>query len=329
MEFFSPSLLALMNHQRQEESLRESRSQILEDLLRHRLLHYQAGIQPNLAGIMANHFLHQQHFEGVITPPSMHISGLSFGLNRTYPSLLPIDELGPDRSANTERVALATDPVWPGSRPRLASIPQLPPWSFPVPSRYDLREGDNEPNMEASGLFTLPPREFPPKCLPVILAIQDDGVKLSPRQAFLRLQIEAFEASEDEVAVHARGRNKKIKLRQVGIRCRHCAHLPVVMKQKGSTYFPATLAGLYQAGQNMCSIHFQSGRCKNTPAAVKRQFVSFMSTRGGGLGVGSPYWADAANQLGLVNSDDGIRFVSVLSSSVSKDRADSKTLAAG
>lgn len=62
-----------------------------------------------------------------------------------------------------------------------------------------------------------------PTCLPVVLAVTEDNGKLSRHQVLLRNQIEAFQATADDLTTHTRGRNKPIKLGQVGIRCRHCA----------------------------------------------------------------------------------------------------------
>jgi hypothetical protein len=145
--------------------------------------------------------------------------------------------------------------------------------------------------------------------LPCILALPEDGLKLSGHQVFLRHQIEAFQATEDDATTHTRGRNKPIQLGQVGIRCRHCAHLPVARRQKGSTYFPASLLGLYQAAQNMSTTHMQCGLCTEMPLTSKQQFVHLLSNKSSSSGAGRPYWAKTAAKLGLVDTLDGIRFV--------------------
>lgn len=145
--------------------------------------------------------------------------------------------------------------------------------------------------------------------LPVVLALQEDNEKLSSHQVQLRLQIEAFQATDDDVTTHTRGRNKPIAIGQVGIRCRHCSHLPVCRRQKGSTYFPATLLGLYQAAQNMSTTHMQCGLCTEMPDDVKQQFVTLLSTKPASSGAGRPYWAHSARKLGLVDTEDGIRFI--------------------
>lgn len=200
------------------------------------------------------------------------------------------------------------------------------PLSYPTPVVTSNQPRYTEVELINSTLaFDIAPTEateFPPKVLPVIIALQEDRAKLSVHQVFLRHQIEVFEASEEDVSTHTRGRNKRIKLGQVGIRCRHCAHLPVAIKQKGSVYFPATLLGLYQAAQNMSATHLQCGLCTQTPVAVKRQFATLMSTKAFGSGAGRPYWAQAAKKIGLIDSEEGIRFIPIALPSVSEEERD-------
>jgi hypothetical protein len=145
--------------------------------------------------------------------------------------------------------------------------------------------------------------------LPTSLARGEDAEKLSPHQVLLRKQIEAFQATSDDVSTHTRGRNKPIGLDQVGIRCRHCAHLPVAKRRKGSTYFPATILGIYQAAQNMSTTHIQSGLCSEMPIDLKQQFETLQNLKVASSGAGRPYWADSAKQLGLVDTEDGIQFI--------------------
>jgi len=154
---------------------------------------------------------------------------------------------------------------------------------------------------------TLAPDGFP-IALPVLMARPEDSKKLSSHQVLLRHQIEAFQATDEDVSTHTRGRNKPIMIGQIGIRCRHCAHLPVSHRQKGSTYFPASLLGLYQAAQNMSTTHMQCGLCNEMPDMIKHQFAQLLSTKVASSGAGRPFWADSAKKLGLVDTEDGIRF---------------------
>ena len=147
-----------------------------------------------------------------------------------------------------------------------------------------------------------------PESLPAVLALPEDDTKLSSYQILLRNQVEAFAASTDELVTHARGRNKPISLRQVGIRCRHCKHVALSRRKKGSVYFPFSLLGLYQAAQNMGSAHFHGESCNEMAAELKEIFLESIACKST-VGSGKQYWAKSAGKLGLVDTDHGIRFI--------------------
>ena len=140
----------------------------------------------------------------------------------------------------------------------------------------------------SQGRGAMPTAAGVPMRLPCILAQPEDNNKLSEHQVQLRHQIEAFQATDDDISTHTRGRNKPIVLGQVGIRCRHCSHMPVCRRKKGSTYFPATLLGLYQAAQNMSTTHMQCGLCTEMPEAIKIQFTSLLTSKVASSGAGRP-----------------------------------------
>jgi len=158
----------------------------------------------------------------------------------------------------------------------------------------------------------VPPKVEPkpiPGTLPKILERPEDPSRLSCHQIHLRKQIEAFEATDDDCNTHTRGRNKPIMLGQVGIRCRHCAHLPVAQRKKGSTYFPANTLGLYQAAQNMYATHMQNGTCPGIPKEIIDKFQEYSTVgKHSSSGAGRPYWAESARKIGLMNTEEnGIR----------------------
>jgi hypothetical protein len=64
--------------------------------------------------------------------------------------------------------------------------------------------------------------------------VPTDVGKLLGQQVWLRHQIEAFAATPEHLTTHTRRRTKAVQLGQVGIRCRHCAHLPLILHQKGT-----------------------------------------------------------------------------------------------
>ena len=71
---------------------------------------------------------------------------------------------------------------------------------------------------------------------------------LTVYQCFLRKQIELFEVGHDEMNGTAQGRNTPLHYGQVGIRCRHCAHLPKAARARGGVYYSRTIDGV-------CKLH--------------------------------------------------------------------------
>jgi len=94
------------------------------------------------------------------------------------------------------------------------SLPNAPPPSA-TRSKRSRRNDDN-----SSAARRLPETGIP-------LYTPEDQGKLNEIQIFLRQQVEFFRASEDDLLSYTRGKNKPIILQQVGLRCRHCSHIPV------------------------------------------------------------------------------------------------------
>jgi hypothetical protein len=146
--------------------------------------------------------------------------------------------------------------------------------------------------------------------LPALLVMEDDQSQLSAYQTLLRYQIEVFRATEKDAATHQRGRNKPIRVSQIGVRCRHCSRLPISERTRGSSYFPSSVAGVYQAGQNMNSAHFLRGGCVEMGEPLRRQFAALANIKSTSTGAGRAYWAAQAKTLGLEDNEEvgGIRF---------------------
>lgn len=139
-----------------------------------------------------------------------------------------------------------------------------------------------------------------------ILAMSCDKDMLSPYQCLVRQQIELFEATQEDVNTNAQGRNRPIVLGQVGIRCRHCSFLALHLRSRGSTYYPSTATGLYQAAQNLASGHLCE-HCKSIPSSVRDE-LCHLRERKSSAGGGKKYWADGVRSLGVVEDDNGLRF---------------------
>ena len=133
-----------------------------------------------------------------------------------------------------------------------------------------------------------------------------DDDSLSAYQCLVRRQIEMFEARSEDVESNAQGRNKPIVMGQVGIRCRHCVTTTPRHRARASVYFPAKLMGLYQAAQNMATIHLCK-YCQRIPPAVKSELLT-LRERKSSAGGGKKYWGDGARVLGVFEAADGLRF---------------------
>lgn len=81
------------------------------------------------------------------------------------------------------------------------------------------------------------------------LALPTDRDNLAEYQCLLRDQVYLFETTAEDLEAGAQGRNKPIRLGQVGVQCKHCAYLLPGHRPRGAVYYPARLAGIYQASQ--------------------------------------------------------------------------------
>jgi hypothetical protein len=144
--------------------------------------------------------------------------------------------------------------------------------------------------------------------LPMVLSCCTDELLLTKFQVFLRMHIEVFAATHQEISSRIRGRHKQLQLNQVGVRCRHCAHIPTSQRLKGAVYFPLSTMGIYQASQNMCSTHLQCGLCPEMPESIKTEFALLIGTKtaGSSSSGGRAYWGRCAQQMGLVDTEQGV-----------------------
>lgn len=142
--------------------------------------------------------------------------------------------------------------------------------------------------------------------LAIPLYLSCDYVTLNEYQMQVRKQIDLFEATCDDVDFSShQGRNKTIVLGQVGIRCRHCSILPPNERKRGSVYFPAKLDGIYQAAQNMASIHLCE-HCQSIPQNLREELLHLRNSKVSGGG--KAQWSEKAKALGVYEDEHGLRF---------------------
>ena len=154
------------------------------------------------------------------------------------------------------------------------------------------------------------------RCVP--LWTHQDKDRLSTQQCWLRKQIETFPASERDVRRHTRGRNRVLKLGQIGIQCIHCKNLTQGARGKGSSYFLSSTKGIYQAAQNILGYHYKEDTCP----IISQKLLQEMTEAGNCVprrlapkagksrsGGGKPFWVQSAlNITGLVDTTVGIRY---------------------
>ena len=166
--------------------------------------------------------------------------------------------------------------------------------------------------------FSQPPKELPrplaanqqavstSKGIP--LAIPSDVKHLSGYQIFIRHQLEYFVSEQYDCDTNVQGRKKRVKLCQIGIRCRHCAHTPLRQRGRGSVYYPQRLDGVYQAAQNMATTHLATA-CLCISEQTRGE-LSILHKRKDTAAGGKAFWADACRRMGMTEDDDGIHFQS-------------------
>lgn len=139
--------------------------------------------------------------------------------------------------------------------------------------------------------------ETRPISIPV--AASHDRFTLTPYQALVRQSVEFFTAGEEDVALPGRGRRKKMLLGQVGVRCKHCSHVPVKERQSCSQSFPGRLWGVYQAAQSVVRLHILEGPCQHAPSEVKEELERQRGQATASQGCGKVYWEECCRKVGL------------------------------
>lgn len=133
---------------------------------------------------------------------------------------------------------------------------------------------------------------------------ESDREWLSELNCFVRKHcVEAFSATEEDVARSSkRGR---IAINQVGIRCCYCSNLSLREKAVAAVSFPTSIGGIYESVKRWQRVHLEV--CDAVPEDVRNKLASLANTN-----VWVPttrqYWTDSAKALGLVDTNEGIRF---------------------
>ena len=151
---------------------------------------------------------------------------------------------------------------------------------------------------------------FNARAIPV--SLPTDVRATSKFLTLLREQVLYVEAAALDVQSSTQGRNRPIKVGQVGILCRHCRNIPPRCRPRGAMYFPHKLLSIYQSAQNMANHHYGTEMgCPNAPDDINQALKQTRSDKSIVYGGGQQYWARAASESGVVEAPDdrGLEFV--------------------
>lgn len=141
----------------------------------------------------------------------------------------------------------------------------------------------------------------------ISLSLPEDKMSLSPLRCFLREQVCAFSATEEDIAVRT-PTTFAVSVGQVGIGCIHCMGLPAKLRMNRAVCFPFSIGRIYQSVADIQRFHLSE--CKMVPKDARETFIKLQSQSSkGSKGLATrQYWVTSAKKIGLVNSNKGIRF---------------------
>ncbi len=141
----------------------------------------------------------------------------------------------------------------------------------------------------------------------LLLSMPGDKDSLSDRQCYVRSHfVELFAASEADVASrHSKGA-QKLHVNQIGIRCKHCIHIRSKDRAERAMCYPSSISRIYQTVADMQRFHFAV--CEAIPSEMKSLYKTLKTTRPRGVGSPQAYWVSSAKELGLFDSEYGIRY---------------------
>lgn len=183
--------------------------------------------------------------------------------------------------------------------------PMPPPQAMPIPQHNQMScvEIPSEPSVRVKPLPSASSREWYQGARSLEVP-ETDSDWLSDLNCFIRKEcVEAFSATEDQISrTSKRGR---ITVDQVGIRCRFCAHRPVDERPGAAVSFPASVAGIYESVKRWQRVHLEV--CEDIPQGVQESLAR-LSANNVWIPTTRQYWVDSARALGMMDTEDGIRF---------------------
>lgn len=160
------------------------------------------------------------------------------------------------------------------------------------------------------------------------LAMPADKNSLSDRQCYVRSDfVEIFCADANDVAArHSKGA-QKLHVGQIGIRCKHCTNFHTKKRAERAVCYPSSISRIYQTVADMQRFHFEV--CTAIPMEMKTLYKNLKTTRPRGMGSPQEYWIASAKEIGLIDTDQGIRSSQTLSASSEEYRYQTKNIGGG
>lgn len=216
-------------------------------------------------------------------------------LKEIVPSLPPAQPPSMPMEASNQVI-----PMTPGKQQEALVAPMSPP-------QIDRNNSLSSEGTDSAGTV-LGEDELPEAftgCVP--LALPEDEKALSPLRCFLREQVCAFSATEEDIAVRT-PTTFSVTVGQVGVACRHCLNEPAKSRLNRAVCFPSSIGRIYQSVADIQRYHL--GECKMVPSDVKEQFTELQQASSkGSKGLATrQYWISSAKRIGLVDTTKGIRF---------------------
>jgi len=200
-----------------------------------------------------------------------------------------------------------SDPIWKPSQPPMK-----------LDKGINTTASVHTPNLQAQSQFPSLPSLQTVGTTRCLLAMPKDNANLNSLHCFVRQNIEVFVASCNDIIAPSPGRKNRLVEGQVGLRCVHCSSVPPKDRVKRAVCYPPSINSIYHSVSNMKFDHF--GNCKMMPKESRKQLDELRQhcgrrngrLSGGCSGAGSSttaqYYLNSATEMGLVDSDDGIRF---------------------
>ena len=147
----------------------------------------------------------------------------------------------------------------------------------------------------------LPLRHQSHRPIAVPLSLPDESKWLSEPLCLIRKQIEVFAATPQVIAERRTG--PKPPVGTAGIRCRHCADLPVPSQARGAMAFPKSISLIHQAVRNFHRYHIFT--CGEIPEDIKKELREFKPKGNQSIKGAAAYWVQSCQeQLGLIDVEE-------------------------